>query len=110
MSWSYRSVFVIVLLLPAAVLADEPAFGKKTYVYNKSGDVPVQADVHRAADGKTRPVVVWIHGGALIVGSRRDVPANILKLCREEGYILVSIDYRLAPEVKLPEIIADLKD
>jgi acetyl esterase/lipase len=110
MSWSCRALFVLGLLMNATTLADEPSFGKKTYVYKKAGDVAVEADVHRAADAKTRPVVVWIHGGALIVGSRRDVPGNILNLCRQEGYILVSIDYRLAPEVKLPAIIADLKD
>jgi acetyl esterase/lipase len=55
-------------------------------------------------------VVVWIHGGALITGSKNGVPKNLLDLCRAEGYALVSIDYRLAPEVKLPELIADVED
>jgi len=107
---SYRFIFVLGFIVPVAVWADEPAFEKKTYEYKKAEAVAVHADVYRAANMKVRPVVVWIHGGALIVGSRHDVPANILKLCRQEGYILVSIDYRLAPEVKLPAIIADLKD
>src|SRR5262249_6563085 len=30
--------------------------------------------------------------------------------CKSEGYVLVSFDYRLAPEVKLPDIIADVQD
>jgi acetyl esterase/lipase len=34
----------------------------------------------------------------------------LLELCRAEGYALVSLDYRLAPEVKLPDIIADIED
>jgi acetyl esterase/lipase len=55
-------------------------------------------------------VLVWIHGGALIVGDRTGVPKNLLDLCQERDYVLVSIDYRLAPEVKLPAIIADIKD
>jgi acetyl esterase/lipase len=96
--------------MPTAILADGPSFEKKTYVYKKSGETEVAADVYREADAKPRPVVVWIHGGALIVGSRRDVPGNILDLCRKEGYVLVSIDYRLAPEVKAPDIIVDVKD
>ncbi|HKB03952.1 MAG TPA: alpha/beta hydrolase, partial [Gemmataceae bacterium] len=49
-------------------------------------------------------------GGALIMGNRKSVPRNLLDLCRDEGYALVSIDYRLAPEEKLPEIIADVED
>lgn len=88
---------------------EEPGFAKKTYTFKTIGDVKIQADVHRAADAKVRPVVVWIHGGALIVGSRTSVPKNLLELCRTEGFALVSIDYRLAPEVKLPAIIGDVQ-
>jgi acetyl esterase/lipase len=87
-----------------------PAFGKKTVTYKEAGGVKVQADVYRAEDSKVRPGLVWIHGGALIMGSRTGVPKNLLELCQREGYVLVSIDYRLAPEVKLPAIIEDLKD
>jgi acetyl esterase/lipase len=54
--------------------------------------------------------VVWIHGGALIMGSRAGVPRELLDLCRADGYALVSLDYRLAPEVKLPAIIEDVQD
>jgi acetyl esterase/lipase len=53
---------------------------------------------------------VWIHGGALIMGDRHGVPKNLLELAREQNYVLVSLDYRLAPEVQLPAIIEDLKD
>src|SRR5262249_24426789 len=83
---------------------------KKTYTYKAADKVPVRADVDRADDMRKRPVVVWIHGGALIVGSRADVPRRLLDLCRREGFVLVSLDYRLAPEVKLPAIIDDIKD
>jgi acetyl esterase/lipase len=31
-------------------------------------------------------------------------------MCRSEGFVLVSLDYRLAPEVKLPAIIEDIQD
>src|SRR5205085_9243165 len=83
---------------------------KKAHTYKTVGDLKIQADVYRPDDAKVRPVVVWIHGGALITGNRAGVPKNLLDLCRDEGYALVSIDYRLAPEVKLPEIISDLED
>jgi acetyl esterase/lipase len=55
-------------------------------------------------------VVVWIHGGALIMGNRGGVPKQLLDLGRAEGYVLVSLDYRLAPEVKLPAIAEDVED
>jgi acetyl esterase/lipase len=85
-------------------------FVTKTYDYKTVGETKIQADVYRPDDAKVRPVVVWIHGGALIVGSRVGVPKQLEDLCRQEGYALVSLDYRLAPEVKLPDIIEDVKD
>src|SRR5262249_49129033 len=42
--------------------------------------------------------------------SRSGVPGNLLDLCKKEGYVLVSLDYRLAPEVKLPAIVEDVED
>src|SRR5262245_63076123 len=98
-----------VLPLADPVRAADP-FPKQTHAYKTVGDLKIQADVYRTDDTKLRPVVVWIHGGALIMGNRKSVPKNLLDLCRDDGYALVSIDYRLAPEVKLPEIIADVED
>jgi acetyl esterase/lipase len=97
-------------LLAAVLAAGEPSFAKKTYTFKAVGDVAVQADVYRHSDAKPRPVLAWLHGGALIVGGRSGVPKQLLDLCKAEGYVLVSFDYRLAPEVKLPEIIADVQD
>jgi hypothetical protein len=96
-------------LLPLRAPAGEAPV-KRTYTYKTVGDVKIQADVYRPDDANVRPVVVWLHGGALIVGSRAAVPKDLLGLCRAEGYALVSFDYRLAPEVKLPAILDDLRD
>src|SRR5262249_44724864 len=98
------------LLANCVLAADPPALVKSSYTYKTVGDLKIQADVHRPADTKIRPVVVWIHGGALIMGNRAGLPKNLLDLCRSEGYALVSLDYRLPPETKLPEISADIED
>jgi acetyl esterase/lipase len=90
--------------------ADEPKFLRKTFTYKTVGETKIQADVYRADDEKARPVVTWIHGGALIVGNRDSVPKRLLDLCRTEGYVLISLDYRLAPEAKLPAIVEDVED
>jgi acetyl esterase/lipase len=42
-----------------------------TYVYRTVGGCEIKADVHQAAPGASKPGVLWIHGGALIMGSRR---------------------------------------
>ena len=104
------ALIAFALLGSTQLEAAEPAFSKKTYTFKTVGDVKIQADVYRAEDDTVRPVVVYIHGGALITGSRTGVPKRLLGLCRKEGFALVSLDYRLAPEVKLPAIIEDIQD
>ena len=100
---------VLYIQVPAS-LAQEKPFVKTTHTFKTVGEIKIQADVYRADDKEMRPVVVWLHGGALIVGNRNSVPKPIADLCRAEGYVLVSFDYRLAPEVKLPAIIEDVED
>jgi acetyl esterase/lipase len=100
----------IFLADPRSARGDEPAFSKKTYPYKTVGETKIHADIYRAEDDKTRPVLVWIHGGALIMGSREGPPRQLVELCRSQGYVLVSLDYRLAPEVKLPAIAEDIED
>ena len=83
-----------------------------THTYKRVGGLEIKADVRRGAGEGPSPVAVWIHGGALINGSRQG-EANIGGLedrLFEAGFVLVSIDYRLAPETKLAAIIEDLED
>jgi len=81
---------VSTLLLPGNLqTAEPPAFVKKTYTYKTAGAVAIHADVFRADDELVRPVVVWIHGGALIMGNRHSVPRNLIDLCCAEGFALV---------------------
>ncbi len=83
---------------------------KTTYTYKQVGDLAIKTDVFRADDDKVRPVVVWIHGGALIMGHREGIDGRLKSAMLDAGYILVSLDYRLAPETQLPAIISDIED
>ncbi len=83
----------------------------QTLTYKSAAGLAIRADVYSpAAGGKPRPVVLWIHGGALIMGNREGMSAPVKKWAEAAGYILVSIDYRLAPETQLPAIITDVED
>jgi acetyl esterase/lipase len=106
-----RVAALLLVICAAAPFATAEDFAAKmTHIYKTAGDVEIKADVLGYADDRSRPVVVWIHGGALIMGHRESIPRWLQDACQENGYVLVSIDYRLAPETKLPEIIADLED
>jgi acetyl esterase/lipase len=81
-----------------------------TYTYKQAGELKIKADVHTSAERSPRPVLVWIHGGALIMGHREGIDQRLKQAVLDKGYAVVSIDYRLAPETQLPRIIEDVED
>jgi len=87
-----------------AAAADKPLI-ETTVTYKQVGDTKIEADIYHFGDDQIRPVVVHIHGGALMMGSRRGLHYNLRQICEQSGIAAVSIDYRLAPEVLVPDII-----
>jgi len=82
-----------------------------TYTYKTVDGCEIKADVYRpSVDTTPTAAIVLIHGGCLIYGSRQGYMPRQVELYLQAGYTVVSIDYRLAPESKLPEIIEDLRD
>lgn len=55
----------------------------------------------------TAPVVYWIHGGGMILGDHRVGLADPLAWAVELGLVVVSVDYRLAPEHPDPTPVED---
>ncbi len=90
--------------------ARDPYTTSKAYTYKTVGTLPIRATVYRLPGDDVRPVVVWIHGGGLITGGRGGPVLAQRKRYLDTGHVIVSIDYRLAPETKLPHIIEDLHD
>jgi acetyl esterase/lipase len=96
--------------IPRIARAQPP--GPTTHVYKTVGERQIKADVYQAAPGARKPAVMWIHGGALIMGGGppRWPDARFHAELLNRGFVVVSIDYRLAPETKLPGIIEDVQD
>jgi acetyl esterase/lipase len=84
---------------------------KTTVTYRRVDGHDILADVYRPKGKEVRPVIVYIHGGALIMGNRERIKydTRVFSLAEQNGYGVVSIDYRLAPETKLPAIISDVE-
>jgi acetyl esterase len=70
------------------------------------GTVPVRVFRPHAASGSL-PIVVWIHGGAYVVGSASQDDLLCSDLAVRTGAVVVSVDYRLAPEEPYPAALDD---
>lgn len=65
------------------------------------------ARVYRATDDAALPLLVFFHGGGYVFGSLNSHDAACRHLCVEAECIVVSIDYRLAPEHRFPAAVDD---
>jgi acetyl esterase/lipase len=102
---------------PAGAVADSPHKDASTKIagglrqmtnieYSKAGADQLLLDIYapQSPQGKL-PLVVWIHGGGWISGSRASCP----KFLAQRGYVVATIDYRLAPGALWPAQIEDCK-
>ena len=64
------------------------------------GDIPVR--VYHPEGSGPFPVTTWFHGGGWVVGNLRTNDATCRTLAKQAETIVVSVDYRLAPEHKFP--------
>ncbi|MFF2450067.1 alpha/beta hydrolase [Neobacillus sp. NPDC058068] len=82
---------------------------KKTVVYKRDERFEIKADFY-GLNHDNAPVAVYIHGGGLVWGTRKEISEEMIELYTEQGIALFSIDYRLAPATKLPDILEDIQD
>ncbi|MDN3017038.1 alpha/beta hydrolase [Paenibacillus sp. BSR1-1] len=82
---------------------------KDTLIYKQIDDCSIRADFY-GTSLENSPVVIYIHGGGLVWGTREEITEEMIKLYTNNGISLFSIDYRLAPETKLQDILEDVED
>lgn len=95
----------------------------KTVVFKTEGDLPLKMDLYYPSGKiqKSAPAHVFIHGGGWTANSRKivlDTPESyavdylaVFELLAREGYVGVSIDYRLAGDsTKMPQLVEDVND
>jgi acetyl esterase/lipase len=86
-------------------------FGEGTL---KSGKVVrLRLDVTMPVDarpGDRRPGILQVHGGAWVIGDKREQGISLLgHLAATKGWVGINANYRLSPRVRPPEHLIDLK-
>ena len=64
------------------------------------GDVPVR--IYTPEGDGPFPILAWFHGGGWVVGDLESADGVARSLCVGGQCLVVSVDYRLAPETKFP--------
>jgi acetyl esterase len=65
-----------------------------------AGPIPVR--IYIPEGPAIKPVLVYFHGGGWVIGNITTTDAACRSLANQAGCVVVSVDYRLAPEHKFP--------
>src|SRR5271163_3450969 len=71
-----------------------------TVIPGPGGDIP--ARIYRPRNDIGAPVLVYLHGGGLVMGSNHSFEPLARALAATSGATVVAVDYRLAPESAPP--------
>ncbi|WP_256972867.1 alpha/beta hydrolase [Clostridium botulinum] len=77
----------------------------------KSKDKKNNYDVYipKGAEKIKCPTIIWVHGGAFVGGDKKQVDIFATTLA-SNGYVILSMNYELAPEAKYPIPIMQLEE
>jgi len=74
----------------------------------REGAVPIR--IYRPLPATSLPIIVYFHGGGWVFGGLDGHDAVCRRLAVENGAVVVSVEYRLAPEHKYPMAVHDAYD
>lgn len=85
----------------------------RNIAFTPSDGPRVSLDVYQPVEAMQpcvkRPALVQIHGGAWIVGDKREQGVPLLNHMAANGWVGFNVNYRLAPRAKAPEQLIDCK-
>lgn len=98
------------LLLALSVSAqDADVKLQRDVTFGKGGGEDLQLNLALPAEGKgPYPLIVAVHGGGWRGGKRQDLDPLIRQLAKQ-GYVAVTVSYRLSPKHQFPAQIEDVK-
>lgn len=100
-----RTILAFLLLVPSLIAADPKVHRDLAYVEPKNERQTL--DIYAPRQGKDHPVVFWIHGGGWRAGNKMSVQKKP-EVFVEKGFVFVSTNYRLLPNVTVKEMTGDI--
>ena len=99
---------LFLLLVAVAIVSQARAQDiKRNIPYAEPADERQVLDVYSPHDAKNLPVVFWIHGGGWQTGDKSSVQIKP-KFFLDKGFVFVSTNYRLLPNVDMATIVRDI--
>jgi acetyl esterase len=95
----------LALLASLGGAPEEPVETEDRSVPGPAGDIPLR--VYRPESDHPLPVVVYFHGGGWVIGDINTHDSTCQRVAAGVPAVVVSVDYRLAPEHRFPAAVED---
>lgn len=93
-------------LLQQVKVIDQTISGVRCAVYTPA-EATLAAQIVGAPEEKKCPLLLYMHGGGFVIGCSEDTDYVTRRLCQRLQAIVVSVNYRLAPETSFPGALDD---
>lgn len=104
--WNIRPLRFLMRLQPARKLPDAVGV-TQVYIPREDGQRIRLRIYTPTAKVSPAPAMVWMHGGGMIIGNPEMSDVFLSRAVVETGMVVVSVDYRLAPDVRFPIPLED---
>jgi acetyl esterase/lipase len=84
----------------------------RNITFAEYGKKKLRLDVYKPDDaepGDLRPGILQVHGGAWVLGDKREQGVPLLNHLAVNGWVGINANYRLSPRAKFPDHLVDLK-
>jgi acetyl esterase/lipase len=88
----------------------KPGSIERDIIYGNVDGLALKMDIYypQVSSG-TAPALIFVHGGSWVEGDKANVEIEDIKALTSAGYLIASVNYRLAPQYKFPAQIQDVK-
>lgn len=97
-----------------AITQNVNVYSAQDITYCTAGNTGLKLDLYSSkptVPGQLKPMAVYVFGGGLVDGDKRELYADsdrVLLSLINDGFLVASINYRLAPQYKYPAMIRDV--
>lgn len=82
----------------------------EVFSFDTEENIKIYANLHKTQTNRKNVTIIYFHGGGLLYGVRDDLPKLYINKFLNAGYDFLALDYLLAPESKLDQILKSASD
>ncbi len=105
--WTLGFIRLLTNLMPAPKIPEDIHI-ENIFIPVGEGNTKIRLRIYKPKSiSSTTAGLVWLHGGGYIIGKPEITEASCVDYVRELGVVVVSVDYRLAPDYPFPTSLED---